>query len=166
MNSSVQIVEGPLPRDPSDSSAWASGGGAAVCFEGIVRPDEAGRPIIALDYEIYEPMAGQTLAYLADEITIRFGLIAICVEHSRGRVPVGQCAFRLRVAATHRQEGLAAMAEFIDRLKQDVPIWKTPVFASPVEGQSEIQNPKSERILPTSPGDALAALLAAVVPVG
>jgi molybdopterin synthase catalytic subunit len=39
----------------------------------------------------------------------------------------GQCSFRLQVASAHRAEALAAMTEFIDRLKRDVPIWKSPV---------------------------------------
>ena len=80
-----------------------------------------------MDYEIYEPMARQLLAQLAEELVARFGLLALRVEHSYGRVEVGQCSFRLQVAAAHRQEALAAMACFIDRLKEDVPIWKTAV---------------------------------------
>ena len=46
------------------------------------------------------------------------------VAHSVGWVPVGECSFRLEVAAPHRQEAMLAMGEFINRLKQDVPIWK------------------------------------------
>jgi molybdopterin synthase catalytic subunit len=57
----------------------------------------------------------------------RHGLVAILVEHSKGFVPVGQCSFRLLVAGTHRRESLAAMSEFIDRMKRDVPIWKKGV---------------------------------------
>jgi molybdopterin synthase catalytic subunit len=104
------------------------GAGALLCFEGVVRPTEDGRALIALDYEAYEPMAQQQLDALGRHIVERHGLLALQVEHSRGRVPVGLVAFRLRVASAHRQEGLAAMEEFIDRMKRDVPIWKTPVF--------------------------------------
>ncbi len=121
----VCFYEGPLPAAarPLD----CDGAGAVVSFEGRVRPLERGRTIAALDYEIYEPMARQMLAQLAEELVARFGLLALCVEHSYGRVEVDQCSFRLQVAAAHRQEALAAMACFIDRLKQDLPIWKTAV---------------------------------------
>lgn len=105
------------------------GAGAVIAFEGRVRLLEDGRSIAALDYEIYEPMARRILGRLAEETVARHGLIAICVEHSYGRVGVGQCSFRLQVAAPHRQEAIAAMACFIDRLKQDVPIWKTAIAA-------------------------------------
>src|SRR5208337_5556001 len=69
-------------------------------------------------------MALRVLEALALEMIETHGLIGIAVEHSRGRVGVGECSFRLQIAAPHRQEALAAMAEFIDRMKRDVPIWK------------------------------------------
>jgi len=44
-------------------------------------------------------------------------------------VAVGEVSFVLIVESAHRAEALAAMADFIDRLKQDVPIWKRAVWA-------------------------------------
>ena len=102
--------------------------GAVLCFEGIVRPTEGGQPVVALDYEAYEPMADAQLRRLANEIVERHRLLGLWVEHSRGRVAAGECSFRLRVASRHRPEALRAVGEFIDRMKRDVPIWKTPVF--------------------------------------
>jgi molybdopterin synthase catalytic subunit len=69
-------------------------------------------------------MADRQLEYLALDVCSRHGLIAIDVMHSVGRVAVGEISFRLIVASAHRKEALAAMDEFIDRMKQDVPIWK------------------------------------------
>ena len=120
----VDIREGPLP--PARPLA-CDGAGATLLFEGIVRPSEDGQPITGLDYEAYEPMAQSVLTQLSQDLTEKHGLLAIRVEHSRGHVPAGQCSFRLHVASRHRKEGLAAMDEFIDRLKQDVPIWKSAV---------------------------------------
>jgi molybdopterin synthase catalytic subunit len=130
---SVHIIDGPLPGAPP--ALEAAGAGVVLAFEGIVRGLEEGRPISALDYEVYRPMAERMLAQLGEELLRRHGLLALSVEHSRGRVGVGQCSFRLRIASAHREESLVAMGSFIDRLKQDVPIWKTPVFiASQEEG--------------------------------
>lgn len=127
MNVQVYLADGPLGAARPD---WKTdGAGAVLCFEGIVRPMEDDRSIVALDYEAYEPMAGKMLSQIADELVRRFGLISLCVEHSRGRVEVGHCSFRLRIAARHRKEGLDAMGAFIDRLKEDVPIWKSPVYS-------------------------------------
>lgn len=129
MTMRVDIIDGPLPVPPVPSPAAREVGGAALSFEGIVRPSEDGRPIAALNYEAYEPMATNQMRLLAEKIVRRHGLLALAVEHSRGRVPAGQCAFRLRLISRHRNEGLTAMGEFIDRMKKDVPIWKSPEYA-------------------------------------
>jgi molybdopterin synthase catalytic subunit len=124
MSISVTIVDGPL--QPAEMPA-SDGAGAAIRFDGIVRPTEGAAPIAALDYEVYQPMAERQLASLAGVMCRKHGLMALRVWHSRGRVPAGQVSFRLEIAAAHRQEALAAMGEFIDQMKQHVPIWKNAV---------------------------------------
>jgi len=122
----VTIVAGPLP--PAAAPWRIDGAGAILLFEGIVRPAEGGRAISALEYEVYSPMAEKQLERLAREMIAGHGLLAIHVEHSQGVVPAGDCSFRLRIASAHRREGIWAMEQFIDRMKQDVPIWKKPVY--------------------------------------
>lgn len=124
----VQILSGPLPPL---STPWSySGNGAILQFDGVVRPTEEDRTIDALDYEAYEPMAITQLHRLAKSVMTTHKLLGVYVEHSKGRVNAGEVSFRLRVASRHRKEALAAMDEFIDRMKQDVPIWKSPVYAT------------------------------------
>ncbi|RMH13098.1 MAG: molybdenum cofactor biosynthesis protein MoaE [Planctomycetota bacterium] len=123
----VRITDGPLPDAPARNADGECG--AWVVFEGVVRRDEGGRAISALRYTAYEPMATNQLAELAGSILNTHGLVRVEVEHSRGQVPVGACSFRLSIGSAHRKEALAAMDEFIDRMKQDVPIWKEPVWA-------------------------------------
>jgi molybdopterin synthase catalytic subunit len=72
-------------------------------------------------------MASNLLRRLGEELLRDHGLIAICVEHSTGRVAAGECSFRLRIVAHHRKEALAAADHFINRMKRDVPIWKMAV---------------------------------------
>ncbi|MEN0109355.1 MAG: molybdenum cofactor biosynthesis protein MoaE, partial [Planctomycetota bacterium] len=125
----ITLTEGPLsPAAPSPVGA-APDAGAWVVFDGVVRPSEAGRVLAALVYEAYEPMTTRELRSLAEQVTAKHGLSRIAVTHSVGRVAVGEASFRLEVAAPHRAEALAATAEFIDRMKRGVPLWKTPVFA-------------------------------------
>ena len=102
--------------------------GATLVFEGIVRANEQGRAIRALSYEAYEPMATNALTELARDILCKHALIAITVEHSRGEVLAGERSFRLAIHSAHRKEARAAMDEFIDRMKRDVPIWKSPIY--------------------------------------
>lgn len=144
------ILDGPLTRqceaDALGTHGWkpasnlaspaASGAvGAALRFEGIVRrgepqPNDGGkqRDLLALDYQTYDPMAEHGLLALSRDVAERHGLISLAALHSRGRVAVGEVSFVLIVESAHRAEALAAMADFIDRLKQDVPIWKRQVW--------------------------------------
>lgn len=125
MNITISITDGPLGPE----SAWQpQRAGAILSFEGIVRAKEGEGTISALDYQTYEPMAQQMLEEIARDLIERHGLLGMHIHHSRGRVPVGQCSFRLLVASLHRKEAIAAMDEFIDRLKRDVPIWKKAVW--------------------------------------
>ncbi len=94
-------------------------------FDGIVRPTEAGQNIDGLNYEAYQPMAQQQLEKIGQEILKKHGLVSMDIEHSVGHVPNMGCSFRLIIGSRHRKEGILAMDEFIDRLKQDVPIWKS-----------------------------------------
>ena len=130
MSATVRIIDGAI-GDPAPVLPLDAQFGAAIVFDGVVRSDEGGRTIRALAYEVYEPMASNMLAELGREMLAKHGLVAIMVEHSRGEVPVGQRSFRLTVYAFHRAEALAAVGEFIDRMKRDVPIWKTALTDAP-----------------------------------
>jgi molybdopterin synthase catalytic subunit len=118
------IVEGPLSSTPAPV---VPGAGAVVVFDGVVRPLEGDRTITGLAYEAYRPMADRHLERLAAQIVERHGVLACFAWHSVGFVASGQVSFRLVIAGRHRRESLAAMDEFIDVMKRDVPIWKKPM---------------------------------------
>jgi len=103
-------------------------------FEGVVRGEEDGRRLEALEYQVYEPMAGKQLESLAIAIVQEFGVLDVSVWHSSGLVKVGEVSFRLVIEGAHRHESLEAVGEFIERMKRDVPIWKKPVFAEDERG--------------------------------
>ncbi|MEM9702536.1 MAG: molybdenum cofactor biosynthesis protein MoaE [Planctomycetota bacterium] len=124
----VRLHDGPLNRD-ADTPAEC---GAVLIFEGVVRPNEpdgeASRPLVGLRYEAYEPMTSRELGRLVFECEEEFGAV-LRVEHSVGDVPVGACSFRLHVATPHRAAALACCRAFIEHMKRDVPLWKTPLWA-------------------------------------
>lgn len=129
MSIRVAIVDGPIAAGSVRVDGCAGEErGAVLRFEGIVRRTEDGRALAALYYEAYEPMASRELARLAASVADRHGLHGFAVVHSRGEVPVGGCSLVVETASAHRGEALAAMAEFIDLLKRDVPIWKRPIW--------------------------------------
>lgn len=123
MSTQVRLTQGPLK--PMNSPHYTQGTGAWIAFDGIVRPTEDGQDIAGLDYEAYRPMAEQQLSAIGEDLVEKHGLLSMDIEHSVGFVPNFGCSFRLIIESRHRKEGLKAMDEFIDRLKQDVPIWKS-----------------------------------------
>jgi len=102
---------------PGQAGAWAE-------FRGIVRAHENDQTISALEYEAYPGMAEREIRRLLAEIAARHPCLAATVIHRIGIVPVGETAIYVGVAAKHRGAAFALLAEFMDRLKQDVPIWK------------------------------------------
>ena len=99
--------------------------GALAEFTGTVRGEENGLPITALVYEAYQPMAETVMRRLLTELAPAHPCLAVRVQHRIGVVPVGEAAIHIAVQARHRAEAFALLATFMDRLKQDVPIWKT-----------------------------------------
>lgn len=99
--------------------------GAAVEFLGIVRELEDGQPLPGLDYQAYEPMARRVLEGHFQELATIHPCAVVHFIHRTGHVPVGEASLFIRVLASHRKEALAFLSEAIDRLKQDVPIWKS-----------------------------------------
>ena len=98
--------------------------GAVVEFHGIVRETEDGRALEGLHYEAYEPMARKVLEKHLVELGEIHRVAAVCFVHRTGWVPVGEASLYLSAASSHRGEALRFLADSIDRLKLDVPIWK------------------------------------------
>ena len=102
----------------------AGAAGARAEFAGNVRGEEDGRAIAALEYEAYSPMAESEMRRILMDILRRHACLFVRVTHRTGIVPVGAAAVHIVVLARHRTAALSLVAEFMDRLKQDVPIWK------------------------------------------
>jgi hypothetical protein len=50
--------------------------------------------------------------------------LAAKVIHRVGIIPVGEAAIYVGIASRHRAEAIALLGEFMNHLKQGVPIWK------------------------------------------
>jgi molybdopterin synthase catalytic subunit len=105
--------------------AWPSREiGASLEFQGLVRELEQGSAVPGLFYEAYEPMARQILHRHLVELAALHPVAAVVFIHRLGWVPVGEASLFIRVLSAHRGEGLDFLAASVNRLKQDVPIWK------------------------------------------
>jgi molybdopterin synthase catalytic subunit len=100
--------------------------GGVVLFVGRVRPDRRGKGrVVALEYEADLRMAGPALLALEREARRRFAVRRVVLAHRVGRLAVGTPSVLVGVAAPHRRSAFGAARFLIDRLKRDVPIWKT-----------------------------------------
>jgi len=127
----IKLTNDPLEGKPCPASASENQTGAWVEFRGLVRGTENGAPIAALEYEAYKPMAEETIRQILTDIAGLHPCQQTHITHRLGVVPVGEAAIVVQVAASHRGEAFALLSMFMDRLKQDVPIWK--IRAIPLE---------------------------------
>jgi len=112
-----------LERAVADPSA-----GATVTFAGTTRNGNAGRQVLRLEYEAYEPMALNEMRKLAREAGERFKIVRIAIRHRIGFVDIGETSVAIAVSAAHRAEAFDACRFAIDRLKEIVPVWKKEYF--------------------------------------
>jgi molybdopterin synthase catalytic subunit len=127
MDVHIRFCSGPISRVqllPADSP----GTGARVEFFGTVRETESGGGIRGLRYEIYESMAEKRLVRILSELEGPYPCAGVAVVHRSGEVLVGEAAVYVGVTARHRAEAFGMLAALMDRLKQEVPIWKAEVL--------------------------------------
>lgn len=137
----IEITITPQPIDlcrelPQEIAGEA---GAVAEFAGLVRREEGGRAIAALEYEAYQPMAENSMRKIVEELGQSPPCRFVRITHRVGIVPVGEAAIQVVAAALHRAEALAMVTRFMDRLKQDVPIWKCRALTA--EEIKQVQTP-------------------------
>ena len=118
------IEEAALLRQRSMSS----GMGAAVSFLGVVRSEEQGAPIAALEYESFQKMAEHQFHLLFAEMEKRWPIESVRLVHRLGVIKVNEPSLWVEVVAPHRAEAFAACQWLIDEMKRVVPIWKRRVM--------------------------------------
>jgi molybdopterin synthase catalytic subunit len=102
--------------------------GAVVTFEGTVRNQTNGRPVLCLDYECYEPMALTIMAKIGHEVAAAHQVTRVAMVHRLGRLLVGETSVAVIATAPHRRAAFEAALEGINGLKKTVPIWKKEHF--------------------------------------
>ena len=122
-----------LTREPLDPEAITvtvrdDSNGGVVTFLGTTRDQTAGRRVMYLKYEAYQEMAKKMLARITDEVLERWGVGDVSIAHRFGRLEIGEVSLVIAVASPHRDEAFAACRYAVDRIKQNVPIWKKEVF--------------------------------------
>lgn len=131
----IEAVEGVEDRETlgslvrrvkeSDDSPKA---GAVSTFTGRVREENVeGARTTRLEYEKYEEVADERVEEIRADLEERDGVYAVEMYHETGVVPAEEDAVHVVVLAGHREEAFRAVEDGIDRLKDEVPIFKKEV---------------------------------------
>ncbi|OFX24693.1 MAG: molybdopterin converting factor subunit 1 [Anaeromyxobacter sp. RBG_16_69_14] len=127
-----EVVDRPLVLAEVVDAVSRPGLGGVVTFTGTVRDENHGRRVIRLEYEAYKDMAERKLAQIGAEIRTAHQ-VDVAIVHRVGVLAPGQAAVVIACAAPHRTPAFRACEACIERLKQEVPIWKREVFEDGTE---------------------------------
>ena len=128
MNRQLTITSEPINEAALTAQRKLTAGmGAVVNFLGVVRGEEEGRVISAIEYEAFEKMVTHQFNLLFDEMAKRWPIESVRLVHRIGVVKVSEPSLWVEIVAPHRGEAFAACQWLIDEMKRVVPIWKKPV---------------------------------------
>lgn len=123
-----QIVDRPIVAEEVVRRVGDPGNGAICVFYGVVRDHAlSGRQTRFLEYEAYRDMAEAKMAEIAEEIRRRWNIQQVAMTHRIGRLGIGEPSVIIAVGTPHRKQAFEACEYAIDRLKEEVPIWKKEI---------------------------------------
>lgn len=128
-----RLSSSPLSLAKVLASVEHRGAGGVATFTGNVREQSRGKQVQWLEYEAYPPMAVAKMDAIAAAIVAEIPGTRVAIAHRVGRLEIGEAAVVIAASAPHRAEAFAACREAIERLKQDVPIWKKEVDSTGAE---------------------------------
>jgi molybdopterin synthase catalytic subunit len=103
--------------------------GAIATFTGRVRTKDTDEdaPTEYLEFEAYEGVVDERLAAIIADLEAREGVQCVLAHHRTGVVASGKDIVFVVVLAGHREEAFAAVSDGINRLKDEIPIFKKEV---------------------------------------
>jgi molybdopterin synthase catalytic subunit len=132
----IEAVEGTEPYETLESlvaavkrSDEATYSGAIATFTGRVRAkeDPADERTRYLEFEKYDGVAEDRMEAIETDLEDREGVLDVRLHHRTGRIPGGEDIVFVVVLAGHREEAFAAVEDGINRLKDEVPLFKKEV---------------------------------------
>jgi molybdopterin synthase catalytic subunit len=109
--------------------------GALDLFIGTVRNHNLGREVVAVDYDVFIPLAISVLEHICQQACDTFDpSLKIYVSHYKGRLLIGGKSVIIAVSSPHRSESFLACRYILEEIKVRAPIWKQEFY---VDGCSE-----------------------------
>jgi molybdopterin synthase catalytic subunit len=128
----------PISVDQAIAAVESDTAGAVVSFSGVVRNHDGGKPVDRLSYSAH-PTAHQVMADVVARLVAEQQAmgpegaetppVRIWAAHRIGMLEIGDPALVCAVSAAHRGQAFAVCSELVDRIKEQVPIWKEQFFS-------------------------------------
>jgi molybdopterin synthase catalytic subunit len=120
----VRVSSEPLSVDEALAFVGDPGAGGTCVFVGTVRDHSDAGDVIELHYEAWTELATERLREIVAEMIGGWPLRRVAILHRTGDLKVGEASVVVACSAPHRAEAFEACRHGIERLKEDVPIWK------------------------------------------
>jgi len=126
----VRLTSDPLSVDEALASVSDDGAGGTCVFVGTVRDHSKAGDVTGLRYEAWDELAIERLHEIAAELSAKWPVRKVAILHRTGDLAVGEASVVIACSAPHRSDAFDACRHAIERLKQDVPIWKKETLLS------------------------------------
>jgi molybdopterin synthase catalytic subunit len=126
----VRITGEPLRMEEAADFVADPAAGATCVFAGTVRNRSEAGDVSGLVYEAWDELAERRLREVAGEMRSTWQVRRVALLHRTGALDVGETSVVVACSAPHRAEAFEACRHGIERLKQDVPIWKKEALAT------------------------------------
>lgn len=123
----AEVRDSALSLDEAFAAVSDPAAGGVCLFVGVVRDNDGGRGVTDLEYSSH-PSAADRLREVAERIAAIDDVQAVAAVHRVGALRVGDLAVVCAVSAGHRPAAFDACRQFIDDLKDEVPVWKHETF--------------------------------------
>ncbi len=123
-----QLTSTPLETLNLKEGLAAGNAGGFCVFEGLVRNQNDGKTVVALEYEAFEKGCQAEIKKIFQEVAGKFDIIQMKCVHRVGRLNVGEIAVWIGVTAAHRDAAFQACRCLIDEIKHRLPIWKKEFY--------------------------------------
>ncbi|MGX5717612.1 molybdenum cofactor biosynthesis protein MoaE [Arthrobacter sp. MAHUQ-56] len=133
----------PISVDQAIAAVESDTAGAVVSFSGVVRNHDDGKSVERLSYSAH-PTAHQVMSDVVARLVAEQNAardnggssgdavrqpVRIWAAHRIGMLEIGDPALVCAVSAAHRGQAFAVCSELVDRIKEQVPIWKEQFFS-------------------------------------
>lgn len=110
-------------------SPYADRAGAIATFTGRVRGRDSENDAFTeyLEFEKHESVAPEKMRTIEEELKAREGVYEVALHHRTGVLRTGEDIVFVVVLAGHREEAFRTVEDGINRLKDEVPIFKKEV---------------------------------------